>query len=136
MKSIFSKIIDKEISAHIIEEDQNNIAFLDINPISKGHTLVIPKKQIDNIFDLPEADYINLYLFAKKIAIAIKKVISCQRIGEAVVGLEVPHAHIHLIPINKVEDINFQKEKLKINYEEMRDIANNIKLALRLLKSF
>ncbi len=129
MKSIFSKIIDKEIAAHIVAEDENNLAFLDINPLIKGHTLVIPKKEIDYIFNLPESDFINLHLFSKKVSYAIKKVIKCNRVGTAVIGLEVPHAHIHLIPINKVKDMNFNKEKLKISYEEMSSIAQSIKLA-------
>ena len=113
MKSIFSKIIDKEIDSHIIVEDKNNIAFLDINPLTKGHTLVIPKKEIDYIFDLPEKDFINLHLFSKKVSFALKKVIECKRIGTAVIGLEVPHAHIHLIPINDIQDMNFNKSKNK-----------------------
>lgn len=133
MKSIFSKIIDKEIDSHIIIEDKNNMAILDINPLAKGHTLVIPKKEIDYIFNLPKEDFINLHLFSKKVSYALKKVIKCKRIGIAVIGLEVPHAHIHLIPINNVQDMNFNKPKIKIEYNEMKDIANRIKLAFNLL---
>jgi len=127
MDTIFTKIINKEIPAHIVAEDDNNIAFLDIAPLAKGHVLVVPKKQIDYIFDLEDNDFVNLHLFSKKIAQAIKKTIDCERIGTAVIGLEVPHTHIHLVPINNVYDIDFSKEKLSLSTEELEKIANSIK---------
>ncbi len=137
MKTIFSQIISKELNAHIVAEDDNNMAFLDISPIKKGHTLVIPKKgnSIDYLFDLPEADFINLHLFSKKVAIAIKKAIKCKKIGSSVLGLEIPHAHIHLIPIDNISDMNFTKNKIKISYDEMLQTAKDIKFAYDLLNS-
>ena len=113
MDSIFTKIINKEIPAYIIEENNEFIAFLDVFPLAKGHTLVIPKKQVDYIFDLDEDTYARLWQFAKRISTKVENVINCKRIGVAVIGLEVPHAHIHLVPINNVEDINFSRPKLK-----------------------
>ena len=127
MDSIFTKIIKKEIPAYIIAEDENNIAFLDIAPLAKGHVLVVPKKQIDYIFDLEEDSFINLHKFSKKVAKAIEKAIPCARVGIAVIGLEVPHAHIHLVPINNVSDIDFSKEKLSLSSQELEEIANLIK---------
>ena len=127
MDTIFTKIIKKEIPAHIVAEDDNNIAFLDIAPLAKGHVLVVPKKQVDYIFDLEDNDLVSLHLFSKKIAQAIKKTIDCERIGTAVIGLEVPHTHIHLVPINNIYDIDFSKEKLSLSTEELENIANSIK---------
>lgn len=130
MASIFSKIIAGEIPCYKIAENDNYIAFLDIFPLKKGHTLVIPKKEIDYIFDLDDTTYAGLMSFSKDIAIAIKKTISCNRIGVSVIGLEVPHAHVHLIPINTMNDMNFSNEKLKLSKEEFEDIACQIKANL------
>tara|TARA_B100000427_G_scaffold184220_2_gene153150 strand:+ start:348 stop:740 length:393 start_codon:yes stop_codon:yes gene_type:complete len=129
MKSIFSKIINKEIPCHLVFEDQDNIAFMDINPIALGHVLVVPKKEVDNIFDLDSNTYQALWGFAKKVSFALKKTIPCNRVGVSVIGLEVPHAHIHLIPINKISDMDFQNKILSssINLEELaQKISNNI----------
>lgn len=125
MNSVFSKIIKRELPAYIVAEDEKCIAFLDINPVQKGHTLVVPKSEIDYIFDIPDDLYSHLFLFSKKVAIAIKNVIPCKRIGVAIVGLEIPHAHIHLIPINRISDIDFSK-KLSLSHEEMNRIAKSI----------
>ena len=130
MDTIFTKIINKEIPAYIIAEDNNNIAFLDIAPLAKGHVLIVPKKQVDYIFDLEDEAFTSLHIFSKKIAKAIEKTISCERIGVAVIGLEVPHAHIHLVPINNVNDIDFSKEKLSFSTEELTNITNSIKANL------
>lgn len=127
MASIFTKIINGEIPAYKIAETENCIAFLDVFPLSKGHTLVVPKKEIDYIFDLGDNLLSELNIFSKKIAKAIEKVIKCKRIGTAVIGLEVPHAHLHLVPINSVEDINFSRPKLKLEAEEMKYIAEEIR---------
>ena len=116
MSSIFSKIIERHIPAHIVAEDNDNIAFLDINPLSVGHTLVIPKKEVDYIFDLDDEVYTSLNLFAKKVAIAIKEVTG-KRIGTAVIGLEVAHAHIHLIPFVQMSELNFANPKLRLTSE-------------------
>ncbi len=132
MDTIFTKIIKKEIPCYKIAENENYFAFLDISPLAKGHTLVIPKKQIDYIFDLDDQLLANMMVFAKKVAKAIKQKIDCERIGIAVVGLEVPHAHIHLIPINKVEDINFLKPKLKLSNDEFNEIAEQIASVIEL----
>ena len=110
METIFSKIINKQIPCHLIAENPTAISFMDINPIQKGHLLVVPKLQVDYLFDLDEKTYIDLWSFAKLIAGALKKTIPCKRIGVSVVGLEVPHAHIHLIPINNVQDMNFSNK--------------------------
>ena len=126
MDSIFTKIINKEIPAYVIEEDDNFIAFLEVFPLAKGHTLVIPKKQVDYIFDLDESTYADLWKFAQKIAAKVEKAIDCERIGIAVIGLEVPHAHIHLVPINNVEDINFSRPKLKLEEGEFLEIHKRI----------
>jgi len=130
MDSIFTKIINKEIPSYIIAEDENFIAFLDVFPLAQGHTLVVPKKQIDYIFDLEDIDFTGLHLFSKKIAKAIEKAIPCKRIGTAVIGLEVPHTHIHLIPINAVSDIDFSRPKLKLSEEEFLKISEKIKSQL------
>jgi len=126
MASIFTKIINGEIPCYKVAEDENNFAFLDIFPTAKGHTLVIPKHEVDNLFDLSEDEYLNLQKFARKVAKAIEKTIPCNRVGVAVIGLDVPHAHIHLIPINKLSDISFEKEKLKFSEEEFKQIAEDI----------
>ena len=126
MASIFSKIAAGEIPSYKIAEDDRYYAFLDINPVAEGHTLVIPKREEDYIFDLDDDEYTGLQLFAKKVAKAIKKAMPCKRVGVAVMGLEVPHAHIHLIPINKEQDMNFFGEKLKPSAERMKEIAQAI----------
>jgi histidine triad (HIT) family protein len=125
MSSIFTKIIERQIPAHIVAEDDENIAFLDINPLSIGHTLVIPKKEVDYLFDLDDEQYTSLNLFAKKVAVAIKKV-TRKRIGTAVIGLEVPHAHIHLIPVTQMSELNFTNPKLRLSSEELADTARRI----------
>lgn len=126
MTSIFSKIAKGEIPSYKIAENDKFFAFLDINPLEKGHTLVIPKKENDYIFDLSSDDYIGLWLFAKEIAIAIEKAIPCKRIGIAVVGLEVPHTHIHLIPLQSGMEIDFSRTKLTLSPEELNKISENI----------
>lgn len=126
MDSIFTKIIKREIPAYIIEENDHFIAFLDVFPLAKGHTLVIPKKQVDYIFDLDEETYADLWAFAKKIANKVNTAIECKRVGVAVIGLEVPHAHIHLVPLNNVEDINFSKPKLQLEENEFEEIQKMI----------
>jgi histidine triad (HIT) family protein len=130
MATIFTKIINREIPAHIVAEDENYLAFLDINPLVKGHTLVIPKKEVNYLFDLDDETLSGLNLFAKRVAKAIEKVVKCERIGVTVIGLEVPHAHIHLIPINRMADMNFANEKLKLTAEDLMDIAAQIKSAV------
>ena len=127
MASIFTKIIQREIPAHIVAEDDNYLAFLDIMPLTKGHTLVIPKKEIDYIFDLDNETFSGLHAFSKVVAEAIKKAIRCQRVGVAVLGMEVPHAHIHLVPMNSMRDMNFSNPKLKLNPEQLADIARMIR---------
>jgi histidine triad (HIT) family protein len=126
MASIFTKIVKGDIPSYKVAEDDRFYAFLDINPLAKGHTLVIPKKEVDNLFDLDDKTYGDLLLFAKKIARALDQVMPCARVGVAVVGLEVPHAHIHLVPINGIYDIDFSKPKLKLSDEEFIDIAQQI----------
>lgn len=126
MATIFSKIVAGEIPSYKVAEDENHYAFLDINPVAPGHTLVIPKKEVDYIFDLSDEEYAQLQLFAKKVANAIKSVMPCQRVGVAVMGLEVPHAHIHLIPINEEKDMNFFKDKVAVAAEDMKNIAAKI----------
>jgi len=126
MPSIFSKIIAGEIPCYKIAESDNCLAFLDINPLTKGHVLVIPKTEIDYIFDLETESFTQLHLFAKKVATSLKKAIPCTRIGVAVIGLEVPHAHIHLIPINDMNDMNFNNEKLTFTKEEFTVIMDSI----------
>jgi len=126
MSSIFTKIINGEIPAYKIAEDDNFVAFLDAMPLVKGHTLVVPKKEVDLIFDLETEEYKNLWAFAQEAAKKVKSAIPCVRVGVAVVGLEVPHAHIHLIPLNKVEEMNFRNERLKLSAEEYSEIQNLI----------
>jgi histidine triad (HIT) family protein len=130
MPSIFTKIINREIPAFIVAEDDNYIAFLDINPLVVGHTLVVPKKEVDFIFDLDDQTLAGLNLFAKKVAQAIRKSISCKRVGVAVIGLEVPHTHIHLVPMNNMNDLNFTRQKLTPPKEELAAAAEKIKAAL------
>lgn len=129
MASIFTKIVKGEIPSFKVAESDQYLAFLDVNPLAKGHVLVIPKKEVDYIFDIADEELSGLHLFAKMVAKKIEKVIPCKRIGMAVVGLEVPHTHIHLIPINAVEDINFSRPKMKVSEEEMKTIAKAIREA-------
>ncbi|MCH4895593.1 MAG: HIT family protein [Marinifilaceae bacterium] len=126
MASIFTKIINGDIPAHKILEDDNFIAFLDAFPVQKGHTLIVPKQEIDNIFDVSDDRLSEMVVFAKKVAKSIEKSFSCRKVGVTVIGLEVPHAHIHLIPINEEKDMNFSNPKLKLEAEEMKEIANTI----------
>jgi histidine triad (HIT) family protein len=126
MSTIFSRIIAGEIPCYKVAENETCFAFLDINPLTKGHILVVPKQEVDYLFDLDDAVYIDLQSFSKKIAIAIKKVIPCQRVGVCVIGLEVPHAHIHLIPFNTISEMNFSNPKLSLSQEEFNAIANSI----------
>lgn len=119
MASIFSKIVSGEIPCYKIAETENCLAFLDVFPLAKGHTLVIPKKEIDYIFDIEDKLFAELQLFSKKVGVAVGKGIPCRRVGVAVIGLEVPHAHIHLVPLNHVSDINFSQPKLKLSPEEL-----------------
>ena len=127
MASIFTKIVNGEIPCHKIAESDDFLAFLDIFPLAKGHVLVIPKVETDSIFDVEENNYAKLWVFARQVAKAIEKSIPCKRVGVAVIGLEVPHAHIHLIPLQSVEDINFSRPKLKLASEEFQSIAEKIK---------
>jgi histidine triad (HIT) family protein len=130
MSSVFTKIVKGEIPSYKIAETEDYYAFLDINPLAKGHTLVIPKKEIDYLFDIEDNYYAGLMVFAKKIARAIEKVVPCKRMGMTVIGLEVPHAHIHLIPINTIYDMDFKQPKLKFTDEEFEKIAADIRKAM------
>ena len=130
MSSIFSKIVNNEIPSFKVSEDESYLAFLDAFPLAYGHVLVIPKKEIDYLFDLDSDEYLGLWNFSQKVAKAMDKVIVCERIGVAVIGLEVPHAHIHLIPINGISDINFEREKKTFSPDKMQDIAEKINSAL------
>ena len=127
MASIFSRIVAGEIPCYKVAEDENYFAFLDISPMVKGHTLVIPKREVDYIFDLEDEELAGLNLFAKKVAVALKKAFPCQRIGMAVLGMEVPHTHIHLIPLQKESDMLFSNPKLSFTPEEMAEIAEAIR---------
>ncbi|EAZ83247.1 HIT family protein [Algoriphagus machipongonensis] len=127
MASIFTKIINREIPAQIIAEDENYIAFLDIMPLVKGHVLVVPKEEVDYIFDLKPEVLSGLHVFAQKVAKAIDKTIKCTRVGVAVIGLEVPHVHVHLVPLRTMDDINFTRPKLKLSSEELAEIADKIR---------
>ena len=127
--TLFSKIINGEIPCYKIAENEHCFAFLDINPNAKGHTLCVPKIEVDKFFDLDEQTYLQLVSFASKVAQAIEKAIPCNRVGMAVVGLEIPHSHIHLIPINEMEEMTFNK-KIKLSEEEFKEIANKIKAFL------
>ncbi|HNP07570.1 MAG TPA: HIT family protein [Cyclobacteriaceae bacterium] len=126
MASLFTKIINREIPGHIVAEDDQFIAFLDIMPLVNGHTLVVPKKELDYIFDHDNATLEAMMVFAKKVAVAIKKTIPCKRVGIAVIGLEVPHTHMHLVPMNTMDDINFTRPKLKPTSEELAATAREI----------
>ncbi len=130
MASIFTRIVNGEIPCHKICEDDNYLAFLDINPLVRGHTLVIPKKEIDYLFDLDDELLAGMIVFARKVARAIDKVMDCKRVGVVVLGLEVPHAHIHLIPINSLHDTEFSRPKLKLSSDELKLIAEKIRNAL------
>lgn len=130
MPSIFSKIASGEIPSHKIIEDDRFLAFLDVFPLVEGHTLVIPKMEVDYIFDLDDDTYSGLLLFSKKVAKALKKSIHCKRIGTAVVGLEVPHAHIHLVPLQHVSDMDFSRPKLKMSHDQLAEIAERIRRKL------
>ncbi|MFM7467857.1 MAG: HIT family protein [Crocinitomicaceae bacterium] len=127
MSTIFTKIVNREIPAYIIHEDQNHLAFLDVNPIKFGHTLVIPKIETDYIFDLDSERFRALFAFSREVAILLRNVIPCKKIGVTVIGLEVPHAHIHLIPINALNDMNFTNEKLRLNSDEAEHLVKKIK---------
>lgn len=126
MPSIFSRIIAGEIPSYKVAEDENNYAFLDINPLRPGHVLVVPKHETDYIFDLTDEEYASLTLFAKRVAEAVKCAVTCKRVGVAVLGMEVPHAHIHLVPLNAESDLNFFGEHAKMEAEEMQRIADAI----------
>jgi histidine triad (HIT) family protein len=130
MATLFTKIINGEIPCHKIAEDDRYLAFLDINPAAVGHTLVIPKAEVDYLFNLDDDTYSGLMLFAKRIAPALSKAVPCLRIGVAVIGLEVPHTHVHLIPLNTMNDINFTKPKLKLSQDELAATAEKIRKAL------
>jgi len=132
MASVFTKIVSGEISAYKIAETEHFLAFLDVNPLVKGHTLVIPKKEIDYIFDIEDKEYKELMLFAKKVASGLRRAVPCIRIGIAVIGLEVPHAHIHLIPLNTMSDINFSLPKLSLPAEVMEETALRIRSEIQL----
>jgi len=127
MATIFTRIINGEIPCYKVAEDDRYFAFLDINPLKKGHTLVVPKKEIDYIFDLNDNDIAGMMVFSKKVAAAIRTAYPCNRIGVAVLGLEVPHAHVHLVPMDSMEDINFKNPKLKFTSEEFTEIASKIR---------
>jgi len=129
--NIFSKIISGEIPAHVVAESVDFLAFLDISPLAEGHVLVIPKQEVDYIFDLDDETYTGLQLFAKIVATGLKNAIPCKKVGVAVIGLEVPHAHIHLIPMNRVDDMNFARPKLSFTKEQLEATAEKIRKALR-----
>jgi len=130
MSSIFTKIVNGEIPAYKVAENENFLAFLDVFPLAKGHTLVIPKVEVDYIFDLDNDSYKALWSFAQKVSKGMDQVLECERIGVAVIGLEVPHAHIHLVPINSVSDIDFSRPKMKFSVEEMTEVAERIAAAI------
>ncbi len=130
MSTIFTKIINREIPASIVAEDDHHIAFLDINPLVRGHVLVVPKREEDYIFNLDDEELAALHVFAKPIAHAIEKAFPCIRVGVAVIGLEVPHVHVHLVPLNRMGDINFENEKLKLTSEQLEEDMNKIKAHL------
>lgn len=127
MASVFTKIINGEIPAYKIAEIEDYLAFLDVFPLVKGHTLIIPKKEVDKIFEMDKALYLGLMDFAYEVAQAVEKAVPCVRVGVAVIGLEVPHTHVHLVPLNTVQDINFTNPKIKVENEEMIEIAEKIK---------
>ncbi|MBQ7342759.1 MAG: HIT family protein [Alistipes sp.] len=127
MASIFTRIINGEIPCYKVAEDENYFAFLDINPLAKGHTLVVPKQEVDYIFDLDDQTLAGMMVFAKKVAEKIGSKIDCKRVAVVVLGLEVPHAHIHLVPINSENDVYFHREKLKLTPEEFENIASDLR---------
>jgi histidine triad (HIT) family protein len=127
MATIFTKIISGEIPCYKIAETDSCLAFLDVSPLTGGHTLVVPKREVDLLFDLEDKDYQEVHAMAKKVAVAIKKAIPCARVGSAVIGLEVPHAHVHLVPINTIGDLNFKKERLQLSGQEFESIAQDIR---------
>ena len=127
MASIFTKIINKELPGHIIDENQDFIAFLDINPLTMGHSLIVPKKEIDHFFNLDDKILEDILIFSKRISKALKKTVECDRIGISVIGLEVPHAHLHLIPINQEGDMNFTNEKIILSENEFKNLLSRIK---------
>jgi histidine triad (HIT) family protein len=129
--TIFTKIINREIPAYIVAEDKNFIAFLDINPLAEGHTLVVPKREEDYIFDLSDHEVSELIVFAKRVAKSIREVVPCKRIGLSVIGLEVPHAHVHLVPLNNTSDINFAKPKLTFTKQNYVELALKISTAFK-----
>lgn len=129
MSSIFSKIISGEIPSYTIAENDRFIAFLDVFPLVKGHVLVVPKKETDYIFDMSNEELSEILLFSKEVAAKIRKAMPCKRVGVSVIGLEVPHAHVHLVPINSADDLNFTRSKLKLEKEEMESIADKIRKA-------
>jgi histidine triad (HIT) family protein len=131
MPSVFTKIVKGEIPSYKVAEEENYYAFLDINPLVKGHTLVIPKKETDYLFALSEKEYEGLWLFARKVATAVEKAIPCKRVGVAVLGMEVPHVHIHLVPLNSEGDLDFKKTKLSFSADEFKDIADKIAAVYR-----
>ena len=130
MASIFTRIINREIPGYIVAEDEQYIAFLDISPLVLGHTLVVPKKEVDYMYDLDDDVLAGLHVFAKKVAHAIKEAVPCKRIGVAVIGLEVPHTHVHLVPMNSMGDLNFTRSKLSPSKAELEEVAKKIQAAL------
>jgi histidine triad (HIT) family protein len=130
MPSLFTKIINRDIPGHIVAEDERYIAFLDINPLVPGHTLVVPKKEVDYIFDLDDDTLAGLQLFCRKVAGAIRKSFPCNRVGIAVIGLEVPHTHVHLVPLNSIDDLNFTRPKLNPSKDQLTAAAEKIRKAL------
>ena len=126
MATIFTRIVEGEIPCYKVAESEKFFAFLDINPLAKGHTLVIPKKEGDYIFDIENEDYAEYMLFVKQVALALKKAVPCKRVGVAVLGMEVPHTHVHLVPMNSERDMSFTKEKMKFSPEEMAEVAATI----------
>lgn len=131
MASVFSKIVNGEIPCYKVAEDDNFLAFLDINPLKAGHTLVIPKKETDYLFDIDDEQLSRMILFSKKVANAIKAAMQCKRVGVTVLGFDVPHAHIHLVPMNEMQDMNFKNPKMKFSPEEFKDIAAKISDKIR-----
>jgi len=127
MASIFTKIVNGDIPCHKIAETEDFLAFLDINPLAEGHTLVIPKKEVDYIFDIEEELLSGILIFARKVAKALAVTVPCERVGLTVIGLEVPHAHVHLIPINTIGDMNFEKPKLTVPHKKLAELAENIR---------
>lgn len=130
MSSIFSKIIQREIPGHIVAEDEHCCAFLDVNPLARGHTLAVPRKEVDRLWDLDDESYQALMLFSKRVALGIENAVPCERVGVAVLGLEVPHAHIHLVPIRNEGDLNFRNPRVDLSEDEMAETASAIARAL------